>query len=460
MTLFARHALLADGWASDVRFDVEDGRIRRLVAGASRRNDDDRADVVIPGLCNAHSHAFQRALCGRTERRSPAATDTFWSWRHLMYAMAARVGPEELRCIARQLYIEMVASGYTSVVEFHYLHRAKNAALTSADMLAALLEAARESGIRLTFVPVLYERADFDQPRVSSDQAPFHLSLDSYLNYVDGLQGRPDGPERIGIAAHSLRTVTGESLTRLVALATERDVPLHLHIAEQDREVRHCIEHCGARPLRWLFDRYDVNDRWTLVHATHADDDERQRLAASGAVTCLCPSTEANLGDGLFPLQAYLQEGGAISIGSDSHVTINPFEELRWLEYGQRLAMRERNVTATGRESSGERLFNAALSGGAKSAYVANRNEPAAGLQEGGLADLLVLDGQSSALLGHGVDSLLDALVFAGQPLPIERVMVSGKWVVRQGVHAGAAAAAAAYAATLRRLLPASGAAS
>lgn len=455
MPLFAQHALLAEGWASNVRLTVADGRLERVAVDTAATDADECVDIVIPGLCNAHSHAFQRALTGRAERRSANAADTFWTWRHLMYGLADRIGPADLFAIARQLYTEMVMSGYTSVVEFHYLHRAQDAALSSANMLQPLLLAARDSGIRLTFVPVLYERADFDQPTVARGQRSFYLSLDNYLAYVADAQRQLEAPHGVGLGAHSLRAVTPGSLTQLVAAAEQMDLPLHLHVAEQQREVQHCIQHYGARPVRWLLDQFNVDSRWTLVHATHMDADERRQLAASGAVACLCPSTEGNLGDGLFPLRDYLREGGAFSIGSDSHVTVNPFEELRWLEYGQRLAVQQRNVAATGQQGSGERLYYAALAGGSQSAGHAVGPSLPGGLRAGGPADVLALNAQSPALLGHEVETLLDALVFAGQPLPVDRVMINGRWVVINGKHEAARVAADEYAKTLRSLLPA-----
>lgn len=452
MALFAQHALLAQGWTNNVRLTVDRGCISQLELGVVAAASDERVDTVIPGLCNAHSHAFQRALAGHTERRGVDPTDTFWTWRALMYRLADRVGPDELHGIARQLYTEMVASGYTSVVEFHYLHRAENGSLPSDAMFKALLSAANDSGIRLIYAPILFERADFDQPQVAAGQRGFHLTLKQYLAHVDAVHGQLEASHSIALGAHSLRTVTAQSLSVLAAEAERLSAPLHLHIAEQPREVEHCIKHYGARPVRWLLDQYEVNARWTLVHATHLDDDECQRLAASSAVVCLCPSTEGNLGDGLFGLTPYLNAAGSISIGSDSHVSVNPFEELRWLEYGQRLALKQRNVAARDSQGCGERLYLAALAGGAQSAGVS-----AAGLQEGAEADLLVLDRASPTLAGHGNESLLDALVFSGQPLPIHKVMIDGRWVVDNGAHPSASSAAIEYAAVHGRLDLASG---
>jgi formimidoylglutamate deiminase len=445
--IFAEQALLADGWADDVRLTVERGTIAAIQTGAEPRSGDARVGMLVPGICNAHSHAFQRALAGRTERHGPDRTDTFWTWRQLMYSLADRIGPSELTAIARQLYVEMLAAGYTSVVEFHYLHRASDKRVPSTAMLEALLTAATDSGIRMTYVPILYERGDFNEQELSPQQEGFALSLDNYLvHYQEALQ-LIEGPHAIGLGAHSLRAVSRASLEILAGQAEADDVPLHLHIAEQQREVDGCLGACSARPVRWLLDNFAVDQRWTLVHATHMDADEVRLLAESGAVACLCPSTEGNLGDGFFKLQDYLHRGGTFSIGSDSHVTINPFEELRWLEYGQRLLRQQRNVAAQNENSTGASLFSAAVEGGARSA-----GRSSAGLAPGVDADLLTLDAQNPMLLGHGGDTALDALVFSGLPLPIDNVMVNGVWTVRDGAHGATAVALADYAAALHRL--------
>lgn len=446
-TIYAEKALLASGWADSVRLTVEHGSIAQVASGAAPQCGDVRADIVVPGICNAHSHAFQRALAGRAEQHGPDKTDTFWTWRQLMYSLADRIGPGELTAIARQLYVEMLASGYTSVVEFHYLHRASKRNVASIAMLNALLTAANDSGMRMTYVPILYERSDFDDQDLSAHQEGFALSLDNYLAHYQVAAQRIDGLHSIGLGAHSLRAVSRASLGILAGQAEADDVPMHVHIAEQQREVDRCLDVYGARPVRWLLDNFAVDRRWTLVHATHLDADEVRVLAESGAVACLCPSTEGNLGDGFFRLQDYLKFGGMLSMGSDSHVTINPFEELRWLEYGQRLLAQQRNVAARDGSSTGASLFSAAVAGGARSA-----GRSPAGLLPGGDADLLTLNGQSPTLLGHSSDTVLDALVFSGLPLPIDGVMVNGAWSIQDGRHPAAAGALADYADALRSL--------
>ncbi len=446
-TFVAHKALLADGWAEKVRVHIDCGRIARIEHGATAAADEVEVGIVIPGLCNAHSHAFQRALAGHTEFRSPDSTDTFWTWRQRMYTLAERIDADALADIARQVYTEMVTSGYTSVVEFHYLHGSSAKEPAAGAMLDALLTAADSSGVRLTYVPVLYERGDFDGVSLSRAQEHFALSIDRFLAHYADAAAALDAPHAIGIGAHSLRAVSKASLDLIARQAKADDVPLHIHVAEQEREVDGCLSVYHARPVYWLLDNYAVDERWTLVHATHMDAEEIVKLAQSGAVACLCPSTEANLGDGLFRLREYLEAGGRIAIGSDSHVSINPFEELRWLEYGQRLIARQRNVAAIATRSTGRSLFERALDGGARAAGRSSDR-----LVEGGNADLIGLDDDSPMLAGHDETSLLDALVFTGFSLPIERVMVNGVWRVEDGEHRSGAAAYERYAATLARL--------
>lgn len=447
-TLFARKALLANGWQQDVRLSIEAGRIVAIDAACQPQDDDTKAGIVIPGLCNAHSHAFQRALVGHTEYRGPAEKDNFWTWRQLMYQLAARIDANALENIARQLYVEMVSSGYTTVVEFHYLHRQLgDSALTDA-MLKALIKAADDAGISLTYVPILYERAGFSDKPLSPVQERFASSLEEFINHYQQATTLLEGPHSLAIGAHSLRAVSPDSLKRIAAISAADGVPLHIHIAEQQREIDECLGAYQARPVYWLLDNFDLNSRWCLVHATHMDDEELELVAKSGAVVCLCPSTEANLGDGLFRLQPFLQNDGRIAIGSDSHVTVNPFEELRWLEYGQRLAAQERNVAAIRMRNTGRSLYERAATGGAIAA-----GKPAGGqLEVGARADLVVFDDHSPMLVGHDAESLLDALVFSGFTLPIDRVMVDGHWKVVDGRHTGVDLARQKFAETIGRL--------
>ena len=445
-TIFARKALIQKGWADNVQLGVRAGRIETVVMDSRPEAADIIAGVVIPGLCNAHSHAFQRALAGRTEERSPQGQDNFWTWRERMYELAGNLDADALAAIAGQAYAEMLSSGYTSVAEFHYLHRQPGTDDDDA-MFRSIIESATRTGIRLTYVPVLYERAGFDQPEPEGHQALFAQDVDSFLEHHAHATAQASDVIHVGIGAHSLRAASADSMQRIAAASAAAGCPLHLHIAEQQREVDECLSSYGRRPVRWLLENFDVDKRWCLVHATHMDEEETKHLAQSGAVVCLCPSTEANLGDGLFPLHDYLSAGGQIAIGSDSHVSINPFEELRWLEYGQRLASQSRNVASLEQAHVGRELFSRALHGGMQASGYTPQ-----GIAAGAVADLVVLNDDDPMLVGHGEASLLDALVFSGYRLPIERVMVNGEWRVVDGDHVEREQIERAYGEALHRI--------
>ena len=446
-TVFAKKALLASGWATDVRLEVAGGQISALQAGVPALASDTAVGYVIPGLCNAHSHAFQRALAGHTEQRSPEGRDNFWTWRERMYELAGRVDAETLTAIARQAYCEMLCSGYTSVAEFHYLHRDPRNPDAVDSMFAAISTAAADSGIRLTYVPVHYERAGFDDPEPLPHQQSFAQSISEFMAHHARATANSGAAASVGIGVHSLRAVSRESLQEIARAANNAFVPMHLHIAEQQREVDQCLAAYGRRPVRWLLENFEVSSNWCLVHATHMDVEEIEALASSGAVVGLCPSTEANLGDGLFPLHDYLTHGGRIAIGSDSHVSINPFEELRWLEYGQRLATRSRNVVSLRTSHVGSELFLRVLEGG-----VAASGQGTMNIEAGAAADFVVLCDDDPMLAGHGDDSRLDALVFSGYSLPVERVMVNGEWCVIDAMHVQRDLARAAYAEAIAKL--------
>ena len=451
--ILARRALLRSGWTDDVLIAVRGGEITEISVGdplaAVPDLKDVEAGIVIPGLANAHSHAFQRALAGRTEHRSATGRDSFWTWREHMYELTGRLDAGSLAAIARQAYAEMLAVGYTSVVEFHYLFRDHTGRGDGDVMFRALWEAARDSGIRLIYVPVLYERAGFDHPAPEARQRRFSMDVEGFLAHHERAAGAVSGPVTVGIGAHSLRAVSEPSLRRVAARAAASGAPMHIHIAEQRREVEDCLAARGCRPVRWLLDRFEVDRQWCLVHATQVDETETGDLASSGAVVCLCPSTEGNLGDGLFPLESFVRAGGRIAIGSDSQVTINPFEELRWLEYGQRLRSETRHVASIAELHVGQELFGRVLAGGAQAS-----GHDTFGLAPGAPADLVVLDDEDPMLAGHGADTLLDALVFSGYPLPIERVMVHGEWRVAGGEHVDRADTAKHFAAAMVGLGP------
>ncbi len=450
-SIHAKKALLPTGWADDVRILTEQGRMTAITPEQAPAREDWQADCVMPGLANAHSHAFQRGLAGRTEQRSPSGQDTFWTWRERMYELANAIDPERLRVIARQAYAEMLCAGYTSVAEFHYLHRSPGSDGVDTAMFKAIRKAAADAGIRLCYVPVLYERSGFGSDGPAPEQARFAPGVDAFMQHVDTVADGIDDDSKalltIGIGAHSIRAVTAESLAVVAAWANANRRPMHIHIAEQQREVDQALAFYNRRPVRWLLEHCDVGENWCLVHATHMDADEVEAAAASGAVVCLCPSTEANLGDGLFALRDYLEHDGRIAIGSDSHISINPFEELRWLEYGQRLVTRTRNVATVRDAHSGRELYERALEGGAQALGV---SPP--GLVERAHADLVCLYGEDPMLAGHDDRTRLDALVFSGYRFPVERVMVGGRWVVKAGEHRRAGDTRGAFASAARAL--------
>jgi formimidoylglutamate deiminase len=400
-------------------------------------------DFVLPGIPNVHCHAFQRAMAGLAERQS-AQQDSFWTWRELMYRFAGRVGPDTLRDIAAQLYVEMLEAGYTSVCEFHYLHHQSDGRPYEdpTAMSQALIHAARDAGIRLTLLPVLYMVGGFDRRPLSDRQRRFRHDVDSFLALVHTLRKSEDALLRVGIALHSLRAVPAEAMREMLAAAPS-DMPVHIHVSEQVAEVEECLQVRGARPVQWLLANASVDRRWTLVHATHLDEAETGAIARSGAVVALCPTTEANLGDGLFPLRDYIAQGGRYGIGSDSNVSVSPVEELRWLEYGQRLVTRQRNVAATAqRPASGESLLTASVEGGRQSVA-----------QDGQAQDRLRLDESAPALVGATADDLHDRFVFAGNLPLVREVFVGGQRVVEDGRHPRREQIGARYRKALRALL-------
>lgn len=449
-TILAKKALLHNGWAEDVRLQIVNGRIDSIKIGCATQPGDQTASVVIPGIANGHSHAFQRALAGHAEERGPADRDTFWSWRIQMYRLAGLIDADALAAIARQAFAEMLTCGYTSVAEFHYLHRDPVGGGKIGAMFQAIAAAAADTGIRLTYLPVLYERAGFDQPEPTTQQRRFTMTWDEFADHYEYARETAGLNTTLGVGAHSLRAVTKQSLHKLTDLATRDECPMHIHIAEQTVEVEQCLARHNARPVEWLLKEFSVNARWCLVHATHVSEEELRSLCESRAVVCLCPSTEANLGDGLFPLRAWLDQGGRIAIGSDSQITINPFEELRWLEYGQRLTSRSRNVAAVHQSHTGSSLFELALEGGGLAC-----GHGAGQLKVGGHADIVTLDDASPMFAGHSTESILDALVFSGGTLPIDRVMAAGEWRVADGVYVDSPQTRSDYLEAVRDLWPA-----
>lgn len=453
--LFCADVWLPDGWASDTTIEIDDqGNITAVKIDSQPQDCVVANGAVVAGMPNLHSHAFQRAMAGLSETAGPGA-DSFWTWRNVMYAFVEKLTPEDIESIAAQLYLEMLKAGYTSVAEFHYLHNAAdgNTYAQPTELSDRVIAAAMQTGIRATHLPVLYNRGGFGGQPTSPAQRRFVCDIDKFLRVVGDLQGRYALYPRIdvGIAPHSLRAVTPEDMERVISAysSVNRDGRIHIHIAEQTREVEECIEWSGARPVQWLFDHFDVDERWCLIHATHLDKTELQNLAESKAIVGLCPTTEASLGDGLFPAQPFLALGGAFGIGSDSHISVSPVEELRWLEYGQRLARKERNVLAGGADkSTGANLYSHALQGGAQAL-----GHPIGRIEPGCKADLLVIDHNTPLTAGKSGDTLIDSWIFAGNENSVREVIVGGQLVVEARRHQHEEAITARFIKTMKRLL-------
>ncbi len=457
--LWAPAAWLADGWRENVllRIDAE-GHWAEIEVGVAPAPAAATvlAGPLLPGLVDAHSHAFQRAFAGLAERRE-ADDDDFWSWRDRMYRVALRITPAQLHAVASQLYVELLMGGYTQVCEFHYLQHDVDGRpyADPLEMSWALADAAAEAGLGLTLLPVLYERAGFAQSALRDDQRRFAMVADQVWAATQSIAAGDRPLVNAGLAIHSLRAAAPESIAALRDHAIEFDGPIHIHVAEQTAEVEGCLVATGTRPVDWLAKHKLLDARWQLVHATHTVPEEIDAVATSGAGVVICPSTEANLGDGLCDLRGWLDAGVPISIGSDSNATRDPLEELRWLDYGQRLVLRQRNVAAApqaGEASTAQRLFTRALAGGAAAA-----GHSRWGLVPGARADALVVDLQDAALLGIPAPRLLDALVFCSPGRPWRDVMVAGRWVVRNGRHAQSAAIASRFTSAMQSIWAADG---
>ncbi len=477
-----KQAYLDSGWASGVTIAVADnGLIESLevdtLAGEFHSIDKAFDHPAIPGMPNIHSHAFQRAMAGLSEKIS-AASDTFWSWRKIMYAFAHQITPEDLRAIAAQLYMEMLKSGYTSVAEFHYLHHQASGQPypNQAELALAIIEGAAEAQISLTILPVLYMSSDFGGAPLKDEQKLFGNTVEEYQQLHRAIgehikSAQPSGPTvSLGAAFHSLRAVPPKAMAETLAYLDSVDpsMPIHIHIAEQVAEVEASMAWSGQRPVEWLLNNVAVDSRWCLIHATHINEDEIAGIVKSGATVGLCPTTEANLGDGFFPLGEFMGaalnsqlktpfssplkspiEGqGSIAIGSDSNTSASPIEELRLLEYGQRLLHRGRNLSAVpGSPHTGTRLYDAALEGGAKAT-----GRKVGKLAPGYSADILVLDSLSPDLFAKASDDVLNGLIFSGNTNKVRDVMAAGHWVVENFAHKNEAVITERYRNTLARL--------
>lgn len=452
MKLFVKKILLADGWANDKTLTIEQGIITEISAGKVAGAEQVRG-VVIPGMVNCHSHAFQRAFAGFSEQGSEGQ-DSFWTWRNIMYKFLGQLNSADAEVIASQLYIEMLKMGYTRVAEFHYLHHdidGENHESLSA-MAQAIFRAAEHSGIGLTLLPVLYRFSGFGPKEPTEGQKRFINSVEQFNALVSECfaLAQLQANCNVGIAPHSLRAVDKSSLAAAVTHVRSLDAqaPVHIHIAEQQKEVQDCLAHYGQRPVQWLLDNAELDKHWCLIHATHIDEQERQGIIASQAIAGICPTTEANLGDGIFPTDEFMAENGTFAIGSDSHISVNPIEELRWLEYAQRLIKQQRALLATNEQMSvGLNLWQKAAAGGAQST-----NSNTGALAIGKQADLVVLDDSQLRLFAHDDSHLLDSVIFASQRNLVLDVMVNGHWVIRDGQHSLEQETAAKFAELLTRL--------
>lgn len=449
-------ALLPDGWKKDVTLTIDAaGMIEKVEAESADKAANTLKGIAIPAVPNVHSHAHQRLMAGLAEVAGPGA-DSFWTWREVMYGFALRLGPEDLQAVAAQLYVEMLKSGSTIAGEFQYLHHQPDG--TPYDELAELslrcFAAAEEAGIAITMLPTLYAYGGFGGQPPAVGQRRFINDSNRYLKILDALgkASKANPLRQLGISPHSLRAVTKELLNDVIAgldAMGGKSAPIHIHVAEQTKEVDDCLVWSGGtRPVQYLLDHFNVSGRWCGIHATHMTADETRRMAASGMIAGLCPTTEANLGDGTFPADVFLKSKGAIAIGSDSHISVGPAEDLRQLEYSQRLRDRTRNALASGPgKSTGRTLLAVALKGGAQSMA-----QPVGALAAGFRADITVLDDDHPALIGRSEDSALDSWIFSGGNSCVRDVFVAGNHVVQDRRHIREEAILKNFRAAVKRL--------
>ncbi|MEO4000262.1 formimidoylglutamate deiminase [Mesorhizobium sp. CAU 1732] len=446
-SLFAEQVLLPSGWVSNVRIGIQGGSIATIEPSSTPQPGDERCAILLPTVANLHSHAFQRAMAGMAERRGPSA-DSFWTWREEMYRLALSMTPEQVEAVATMLYVEMLEAGFGRVGEFHYLHHDRDGApyANRAEMAERIAAAASATGIGMTLLPVFYARSGFGGAPAGDGQRRFINDIDGFSRLVESSrQAITHLPQaNIGVAPHSLRAVTPQELSAVTAMTP--DGPIHIHIAEQTKEVDDCIAWSGARPVDWLLGNAQVDARWCLIHATHMTEAETIAVATAGAIAGLCPVTEANLGDGIFNGALFAEHGGRFGVGSDSNVLIGLAEELRQLEYSQRLGSRARNVMAKGEGSTGRALFDASVHGGSGAL-----GRPASGIEVGAPADVFALDVSHPTMDGKSGDALLDAFIFAGAAKP-DRVWIGGRKLVEGGRHVLRDRAEAGYRAAMRGL--------
>jgi formiminoglutamate deiminase len=448
-SLHFQTALLEGAWRDNVRIILADGTIQALLPDSPAEPGDECHAIALPGGTSLHGHAFQRGMAGLAEVRGPGA-DSFWSWREVMYRFLEAMTPDDLEAIAAQLYMESLESGFTRVGEFHYLHHGPDGTPYDdpAEMAGRIAAAASATGVGLTLLPVFYAHGGFGGAAPSSGQRRFLNDLDGFAALLQGCDRHLAGQDSavLGVAPHSLRAVTPEELTILAGLRPTD--PIHIHIAEQGKEVDDCLAWSGARPVEWLLENAAVDGRWCLVHATQTTPSEVLALARSGAVAGLCPITEANLGDGIFDAVPFVEAGGRLGVGSDSNVRISLPEELRLLEYGQRLTHKARNVLAPKGGSTGRSLFDLAREGGAQALGVSG-----GGISVGAPADIVSLKADHPLLLARSGDAFLDSWIFSADNGVVDCVWTGGRKRVEGGRHRDRAAIETRFAHTLRRLL-------
>lgn len=448
-TLFAKQALLPSGWTSDVRLHWDGaGHLSQIETVVMPLPYERQYGYVSPGMTNLHSHAFQRAMAGMTEIAGEGP-DSFWTWRDLMYRYALAISPEQMQAIAAQLYSECLRHGYTSVCEFHYVHRAPNGEFYSdiAETSRQVIAGAQQTGMGITMLPVLYSYADFNQQPLREDQRRFNTNVEQILRIIEVLEKQRNAQTEIGVAPHSLRAASTAQISEVTA-ALPAGRPIHIHIAEQMREVNACLAATGKRPVELLFDTQTVDERWCLVHATHLNPHEVASMAASKSIAGICTSTEGNLGDGFFELPDYIAANGRFGIGTDSHASQGVVEEIRWLEYGQRLKMQARNIASVkGQRRVADYLWQQCLLGGAQAS-----GRAVGSLEVGKRADMIIFDDQHPNLQCSAVEDILSSVVFTGNDNLIRDVFVGGVQVVENGKHRDQANITANYVACMQQL--------
>ena len=447
--LYAKSALLPGGWAIDVSIEIDpDGRLARIAADSRADAQAEHHGVLLPAMSNLHSHAFQRALVGLTEVRGPGEDD-FWSWRERMYAFLPRLGPEEVEIIAAQLFVELAESGFAAIAEFHYLHNQADGSAYDdvAEMAGRISAAAQQTGFGLTLLPIAYARSGFGGAPTHDGQIRFSNSAENFLALWEASKHHlKRADDNLGIAPHSLRAVTPDDLATI--LAAEHVGPIHIHAAEQVKEVEDCLAWSGQRPVEWLLNNQDINKRWCFIHATQMTQDETSALARTGAVAGLCPTTEADLGDGIFNGRQWHAQGGNWGIGTDSHIGTDIAVELRQLEWSQRLAHKQRTVLADPMQSNARSLYAGALAGGSQAL-----GRQSGRLETGFWADMVSLDETHPILVGKSGDALLDSWVFAGTRNCVSNVWSAGRHIVKDGQHVERDEIAGRYSSVMKKLL-------